>query len=50
MSVRLFDGAPAAAAAAAAGACSCVLLPPEMSREMYHGRLLGVTNSAALNR
>ena len=22
----------------------------EMSREMYHGRLLGVTNSVALNR
>ena len=25
-------------------------LLPEMSREMYHGRLLGVPNSVALNR
>ena len=25
-------------------------LMPEMSREMYHGRLLGVPNSVALNR
>ena len=28
----------------------CGMVAPEMSREMYHGRLLGVTNSVALNR
>ena len=27
-----------------------IVVIAEMSREMYHGRLLGVTNSVALNR